>query len=59
MHQDLRFSVMTASAGAVGAIAGVVGFVLEGLVGVLVGALCLSLWTGVQKLREKLRGKTH
>jgi uncharacterized protein len=36
-----------------GALAGVWGFVLEGLVGVAVGAICVALWMGVQKLRGK------
>ncbi len=38
-----------------GALAGVWSFVLEGLVGVAVGAICVALWMGVQKLR----GKSH
>lgn len=38
-----------------GALAGVWGFVLEGAVGVIVGAICVALWMGVQKLR----GKSH
>ena len=36
-----------------GALAGVWGFVLEGIVGVIVGAICVALWMGVQKLRGK------
>ena len=36
-----------------GALAGVWGFVLEGLVGVAVGAICVALWMGVQKIRGK------
>ncbi len=36
-----------------GALAGVWGFVLEGLVGVAVGAVCVALWMGVQKIRGK------
>ena len=36
-----------------GALAGVWGFVLEGVVGVIVGAICVALWMGVQKLRGK------
>ena len=36
-----------------GALAGVWGFVLEGVVGVIVGAICVALWMRVQKLRGK------
>ena len=36
-----------------GALAGVWSFCLEGLVGVAVGAICVSLWMGVQKIRGK------
>ena len=36
-----------------GALAGVWGFVLEGIVGVIVGAICVALWMSVQKLRGK------
>jgi uncharacterized protein len=36
-----------------GALAGVWGFVLEGLVGVITGAVCVALWLAVQKLRGK------
>ena len=36
-----------------GALAGVWGFVLEGVVGVIVGAICVALWMSVQKLRGK------
>jgi uncharacterized protein len=36
-----------------GALAGVWGFVLEGLVGVIVGAMCVALWMLVQKIRGK------
>jgi uncharacterized protein len=36
-----------------GALAGVWGFVLEGIVGVIVGAICVALWMGVQKIRGK------
>ncbi|NJS36226.1 MAG: DUF808 domain-containing protein [Brachymonas sp.] len=36
-----------------GALSGVWGFVLEGLVGVAVGAICVALWMGVQKIRGK------
>jgi uncharacterized protein len=36
-----------------GALAGVWSFLLEGLVGVIVGAICVALWMGVQKLRGK------
>jgi uncharacterized protein len=34
-----------------GAFAWVGGFVLEGMVGVIVGAICFALWTAVQKIR--------
>ncbi len=36
-----------------GALAGVWGFVLEGFVGVIVGAICVALWMLVQKIRGK------
>ncbi len=36
-----------------GALSGVWEFVLQGLVGVVVGAICVALWMGVQKLRGK------
>ncbi len=36
-----------------GALAFLWGFLLEGLVGVVVGAICVALWMGVQKLRGK------
>lgn len=36
-----------------GSLAGVWSFVLEGLVGVAVGAICVALWMGVQKARGK------
>lgn len=36
-----------------GAMAGVWGFVLEGFVGVIVGAICVALWMLVQKIRGK------
>jgi uncharacterized protein len=36
-----------------GSLAGVWGFVLEGLVGVIVGAICVALWMLVQKIRGK------
>jgi uncharacterized protein len=36
-----------------GALSAVWGFVLEGIVGVIVGAICVALWMGVQKLRGK------
>jgi uncharacterized protein len=36
-----------------GGLAGVWSFVLEGLVGVAVGAVCVALWMGVQKIRGK------
>ena len=36
-----------------GALAGVWSFLLEGLVGVIVGAICVALWMGVQKIRGK------
>lgn len=36
-----------------GVLAGVWGFVLEGLVGVITGAVCVALWLAVQKLRGK------
>jgi uncharacterized protein len=36
-----------------GSLAGVWGFVLEGIVGVIVGAMCVALWMMVQKIRGK------
>jgi uncharacterized protein len=36
-----------------GALSAVWGFVLEGIVGVIVGAICVALWMGVSKLRGK------
>lgn len=36
-----------------GALAGVWGFALEGIVGVITGAVCVALWLAVQKLRGK------
>jgi predicted DNA repair protein MutK len=36
-----------------GSLAGLWSFVLEGLVGVAVGAICVALWMGVQKMRGK------
>jgi uncharacterized protein len=36
-----------------GSLGGVWSFVLEGLVGVAVGAICVALWMGVQKMRSK------
>ena len=36
-----------------GALAGVWGFVLEGIVGVIVGAICVAIWMSVQKLLGK------
>jgi predicted DNA repair protein MutK len=36
-----------------GALSGVWGFVLEGMVGVIVGAICVALFMTVQKLRGK------
>jgi uncharacterized protein len=36
-----------------GALAGVWSFILDGVVGVIVGAICVALWMGVQKIRGK------
>jgi uncharacterized protein len=36
-----------------GALSGVWNFILDGIVGVIVGAICVALWMGVQKLRGK------
>jgi uncharacterized protein len=36
-----------------GAFAWLWGFLLEGLAGVIVGAICFALWTGVQKIRGR------
>ena len=36
-----------------GALSAVWGFCLEGIVGMIVGAICVALWMGVQKLRGK------
>ena len=36
-----------------GTLSGVWSFVLEGVVGVIVGAICVALWMSVQKLRGK------
>lgn len=36
-----------------GALAGVWSFILDGIVGVIVGAICVAPWMGVQKIRGK------
>jgi uncharacterized protein len=36
-----------------GALAGVWSFILDGVVGVIVGAVCVALWMGFQKVRGK------
>jgi uncharacterized protein len=36
-----------------GGLSGVLSFVLEGVVGVIVGVICVALWMGVQKIRGK------